>query len=328
MQDTIRQKILTGNDTLSGLIVKAPVKNDTVKISALRYQPVPRKPYITDTISDGSRNILTDVTLWDSASFVRNVKTVKPEEFPYNFISKSHEIYSKREDILLKSLKEGKSIPVDQLRVDWLVPLLLFSALLLAVVRSVPGNYFRNMFRFLFMRGINENASRDTGALFQWQSTLLNLSSFISLSIFCYLALRQYDIEIPRVNHFATWLICFTSVISVVTLRHIVCNITGSISDEQEIFREYLTGIYQVYRFGGILLLLLSILILYTSIIPVRVYFFTGITIVATLYILRIIRLFLIFIIRHVSILYLILYLCALEILPVVILVKYVTGLV
>jgi hypothetical protein len=192
----------------------------------------------------------------------------------------------------------------------------------------VPGNAFRNMFRFLFMRGINENASRDTGSLFQWQSTLMNLSAFISVSLFCYLILRHFDISIAGVSNPLIWLICFGSVITAVTLRHFVCNITGNASDQQEIFREYIVGIYQTYRFGGIVFMLLSILILYTAAVPVHVWLIVGTAVAGLLYLLRVIRLLLIFLTRHVSILYLILYLCALEILPVVILVKYVTGLV
>jgi hypothetical protein len=328
MQDTIRQKILTGNDTLARLQVKDSVKADAVKISTMKYHPVIGKPEITDTVSDCSRNAITVVTFSDSASFVRTIRSGEPVEFPYNFISKNQEINSLNHEILIQSLKDGEVIPDQQFKADWIVPLLIFSAFLLGIVRSVPGNFFRNMFRFLFMRGINENASRDTGALFQWQSTLMNLSAFISISLFCYLMLRHYDISFPGVSRPVIWLICFGTVISAVTLRHFVCNITGNISDQTEIFREYIVGVYQIYRFGGIFFMLLSILILYTVIVPVQVWFTTGTVIAGLLYLLRIIRLFLIFITRHVSILYLILYLCALEILPVVILVKYVTGLV
>jgi hypothetical protein len=328
MQDTIRQKILTGNDTLPGLHVKDSVKADTVKISTIKYHPAISKREITDTVSDGSRNAFTSVTFYDSTSFVRAVPAKESLVFPYNFVSKSRDIYSKNQEILIRSLKEGETIPDQQFKADWIVPLLIFSAFLLGIVRSVPGNFFRNMFRFLFMRGINENASRDTGALFQWQSTLMNLSAFISISLFCYLMLRQYDISLPGVSRSVTWLLCFGTVISAVTLRHFVCNITGKISDETEIFREYIIGIYQVYRFGGMIFMLLAIMILYTVAIPVKLWFTAGTVIAGMLYLLRVTRLFLIFITRHVSILYLILYLCALEILPVVILVKYVTGLV
>jgi hypothetical protein len=328
MQDTIRQKILTGNDTLSGLQVKDTVKADAVKISLIKYHPVVKIVEITDTVSDCSRNVLTNVTFRDSTSFVRTGMAEKPVEFPYNFILKSSEIHSKNHETLIQSLKDGIAIPAEQFKADWIVPLLIFSAFLLGIVRSVPGNFFRSMFRFLFMRGINENASRDTGTIFQWQSSLMNLSAFISISLFSYLMLLHYDISVPGVSKVVTWLFCFGAVITAVTLRHFVCNITGNISDQTEIFREYIIGIYQTYRFGGMVFMVLSILILYTNAVPSGVWFTAGTALTALLYLLRIIRLSLIFLTRHVSILYLILYLCALEILPVVILVKYVTGLV
>lgn len=328
MQDTTRQKILTGIDSLHGLRVKSFVRPDTVKITTMTYRPALQKSQITDTVSDCSRNIVADVTFSDSTSFIRNIRTAEREDFPYLFVSKNRELAEMKHEILVKSLREGASLPADQFKSDWIVPLILFSAFLLAAVRAVPGNFFRSILRFLFMRGINENGSRDTGVLYQWQSTLLNLSAFISVSLFCYLLMRHYDLSVPGVNGLLTWLICFAAVIVAVTLRHFICNITGSISDEPEIFREYVIGIYQGYRAAGMVFLLLSILVLYAVSIPANLFFMAGIAVAGSLYLLRVIRLFLIFITRHVSILYLILYLCALEILPVVILVKYVTGLV
>ncbi len=328
MQETTRQKILTGTDSSSLLHVNDTVKADAVKISAIKYHHVIRKGEITDTVSDCSRNVFADVTFWDSSGFVRNIMTGKPVGFPYNFLSKNQEIYSHNKEILIKSLKEGEAFPPEQFKADWILPVLIFSAFLLGIVRSAPGNFFRNMFRFLFMRGINENGSRDTGTLLQWQSTLMNLSAFISVSLFCYLLLRHFDIAIPGVSRPVMWLICLGALVCAVTVRHVVCVITGNISDQPEIFREYLVGIYQTYRFGGIVLMLLSILILYTFAVPAQVWLISGTAVAALLYLLRVIRLILIFLTRHVSILYLILYLCALEILPVVILVKYVTGLV
>jgi hypothetical protein len=178
------------------------------------------------------------------------------------------------------------------------------------------------------MRGVNENSSRDTGVLFQWQSTILNLASFITISLFGYLTLKHYSVGIEGIGGFLTWLICFGVVTSAITLRHIICIITGSVSSEEDTFREYMIGVYHTYRAGGIAFLLVSLLILYTTFLNAGVWFITGIIIAAILYIIRIIRLFLIFMSRHVTLLYLILYLCALEILPVVIIVKYVTGLV
>ncbi|MGD0753970.1 MAG: DUF4271 domain-containing protein, partial [Bacteroidales bacterium] len=99
-------------------------------------------------------------------------------------------------------------------------------------------------------------------------------------------------------------------------------------SEEKEVFMKYLFGIYQSYRYGAIFLFVIIILMSYTRILPVRDYIISGIIVLGLMYLLRVIRLLIIFINRNISIFYLILYLCALEILPVLIVVKYFTGLV
>lgn len=332
MQDTIRQKILFGNDTLNQLQDTTPlqvkVQPESLKaIPVLRqYSPAPQ--IITDTTTLCSRNPVADVTFYDSASFVYRLEPAIADKFAFTFTEINREKYLKEKEVLVKTLKDGDYLPPRPYNADWMIPVLLFSAFLFALVSTIPGNFFNSMIRFLTMRGVNENSSRDTGVLFQWQSTILNLASFLTISLFGYLLLKNYGVEIEGIGGFLTWAICFGVVIAAITLRHIICNITGNVSSEQETFMEYMVGIYHTYRAAGILFLLISMLVLYTTFLPAGFWFSIGIFLATVLYIIRIIRLFLIFMIRHVSILYLILYLCALEILPVVIIVKYVTGLV
>jgi hypothetical protein len=123
------------------------------------------------------------------------------------------------------------------------------------------------------------------------------------------------------------WLICLIIIIISITIRHIVCAITGNISGANDVFKEYLVGIYQSYRFSALFLFVLIILILYTTILPVTASFLIGGIILGIIYLIRVLRLILIFINRNISIFYLILYLCALEILPALIFVKYFRGL-
>jgi hypothetical protein len=229
---------------------------------------------------------------------------------------------------LVKHLKTGDDLPSDLFHYDWSLPVILLTVFIYGVIKAESVKLFRGILKFISFRGINESASRDIGGLFQWQSTLFNLASFINISIFAFFTSLWYDIHPYKWNGFIYWLIFIAIIISALTLRHFVCIITGNLSSEKEVFYEYLVVIYQTYRLTGLFLLVISVLILYTTFIPVNILFYTGFSLVALLYLIRVFRLFLIFINRHVSIFYLILYLCALEILPVVIFVKYVTGLV
>jgi hypothetical protein len=229
---------------------------------------------------------------------------------------------------LVKHLKTGDDLPSDLFHYDWSLPVILLTVFIYGVIKAESVKLFRGILKFISFRGINESASRDIGGLFQWQSTLFNLASFINISIFAFFTSLWYDIHPYKWNGFIYWLIFIAIIISALTLRHFVCIITGNLSSEKEVFYEYLVVIYQTYRLTGLFLLVISVLILYTTFIPFNILFYTGFSLVALLYLIRVFRLFLIFINRHVSIFYLILYLCALEILPVVIFVKYVTGLV
>jgi hypothetical protein len=332
MQDTIRQKILLGNDTLNQLQdtthIQVKEQPESLKVIPQIRQYSPPSKIITDTITVCSRNPVADVTFYDSTSFIHRPDPGIADKFAFTFTGISRDKYLKEKELLFKTLKEGDRLPPKPYNADWMIPVLLFAAFLFALVRTIPGNFFNSMIRFLTMRGVNENSSRDTGVLFQWQSTILNLASFLTISLFGYLLLKHYGVAIEGISGFLIWLICFGVVVTAITLRHLICNITGIVSGEQETFMEYMVGIYHTYRAGGIIFLLVSMLVLYTTFLPAGFWFTTGIFLAAILYIIRIIRLFLFFMIRHVSILYLILYLCALEILPVVIIAKYVTGLV
>jgi hypothetical protein len=331
MQDTIRQKLFVGSDSLNQIqdtVSQQHPNNDTIKVDHRINSLDEPKIIITDTTSVCRRGPIADITFYDSTSFVRSLDTMIADQFPYSFVEKSIAFKREKKENIIKSLKSGKDIPAPDYQSDWMVPLIILGLFLFGVIRTFPGSHFRNMIRFIQMRGINENSSKDTVVLFQWKASILNLASFIFISLFVFLSLKHYDFNINGVGEFLTWIIYFGVVIFAITSRHILCNATGSLSGQIDIFKEYLVGIYHFYRIAGIIYLVFVLMILYTAFLPPRVYFIAGFIVAGILYILRVFRLLLIFITRRVSIFYLILYLCALEILPVVIILKYVTGLV
>jgi hypothetical protein len=181
--------------------------------------------------------------------------------------------------------------------------------------------------RFFLFRGINDASSRDIGGLFSWQSTILNLASFLIIGLFTYCFALFYDFLPAGITEINGYLISLGIIISAVTLRHLVCLLTGNISEERDVFRDYLAGVYQSYRLSAMILFVVIILLTYTLLLPSQVFLISGIIALGLMYLIRIVRLLIIFINRNISIFYLILYLCALEILPVGITVKYFTGL-
>lgn len=199
---------------------------------------------------------------------------------------------------------------------------------LFSLIRASSKSALPEVTRFFLIRGSGDLSSRNTSGLFHWQSTTLNLISFLTISLFAYCTAFYYGLIPYNNNGIIFWLISLGVVISTVTLRHIVCVIIGRVSGEEEVFIEYLHGVYQFYRFSALIIIVLIIVMSYTVLLPVSLSITLGFIVLGLMYLVRVVRLMIFFINRNISIFYFILYICALEILPVLVLVKYVSGLV
>jgi Domain of unknown function (DUF4271) len=281
-----------------------------------------------DTTSVCLRNSITDVTFYNPNNVVSKVATGYNKQFPFIFTDKVWRQQMEEKTLLTKLLKSGSDLPDHPLHNDWMILIILGAVFLYSIVRTTYKGVSHGFSRFFLFRGINDPVSRDIGGLFHWQSTILNLISFLIIGLFAYSVASYYDFIPFGFRGINFWLISLGIICSSVTLRHITCIITGAASGKEDVFRDYLLAIYQAYRFGALFLFAVIILMSYTLILPVRDYIISGIIIVGLMYLIRVLRLLIIFLNRNISIFYLILYLCALEILPVLIVVKYFTGLV
>jgi len=320
IQDSVSQ--ISDSASLSSIIQKKDSVSRRIKISA------PKPVFeITDTTSVSRRNSISDVTFYDSTSIINSIGPVPLNKFPFLFIENNRHIQEEARAALVKQLRTGDEIPVRPFHADWIILIILFAAFMFAIVRKSTDSIFQGMERFFLFRGVNNPPARDMGGLFTWESTIRNLISFLILGLFGYSAASFLSLIPSSINGIIFWIISVSVVIGTVTLRHLLCLLTGEVSGEREVFTEYLLSIYQFYRFSALFIFVVIILVSYTKIFPVKSYFIAGETVLATLYLIRVIRLFIIFINKNISLFYLILYLCALEILPVLISVKYISGL-
>jgi Domain of unknown function (DUF4271) len=282
---------------------------------------------ITDTTSVCARNSIADVTFYDSTSFVRNIDKLPPGFFPAGYAERSLPVNQELGTAKAGNLKDGFLIPPKPLDHDWIIAVVFLAAYLWLIVRNTSRSIVPEMTRFFLFRGINESSSRDTGSLFTWQSTVLNFVSFMVIGLFAYCAAEWYDLIPAGIPPLVFMVISLAAVILGVTSRHFICLAAGNLSDEREVFNEYMVSVYNSYRFSAVIIFGVVILLVYTVILPPEVFITVGAIVLIIFYLIRVVRLFLIFMKRNFSVLYLILYLCALEILPVLIIVKYFTGL-
>jgi hypothetical protein len=330
-QDSIQVKHFQIRDSLGLISDSASISGnihskDSVphRIKTLVVKPVPE---ISDTISVCRRNSIEDVTFYDPNNLVGRIELPHRDAFPFLFTAKGRLIQEEAKATLVKHLRAGDEIPFRPLHDDWIILIILFSIFLFTIIRKSSDSLFQGVERLFPFRGVNSPGPRDIGGIFTLESTIKNLTSFLILGLFGYSAAAYYSIIPSAISGIIFWLVSVIIIMAAVSIRHLVCIITGFTSGERELFTEYLLGIYQFYRFSALLIFVVIILISYSTIFPLESCFIAGAIVLGTLYLIRVIRLFIIFINKNISLFYLILYLCALEILPVVISVKYFSGL-
>jgi len=280
-----------------------------------------------DTTSFCTRNAVSDVTFYDSLNLLTRINETDLNRFPFIFTEKNRNRENALKSVLTKHLKDGKEIPERPFHEDWIILVVLVAAFLYSSIRTFSKNFFPEIIRFFSFRGVGDPVSGDIGEVYHWQSTIVNLISFFNIALFVYCAASYYEFIPAGISGILFWAIAFLSVALIVTLRHLVCFVTGTISGQKQIFNEYMVTVYQLYRYASLIFFVLVILLSYTDLFSAKTIFIIGLTSFLALYLMRIIRLLLIFIKRDVSVLYLILYLCALEFLPVLVTAKYFTGL-
>ena len=326
LQDSISQQTDSSTKKLN-ISVNPFSERESVNAGKTSFSEKEDPPELYDTTSVCLKNKHVDITFFDSTNVLNQIGKQTPDNFPFLFIEKNRDLKMKSKLILQTHLKNGKEIPAKILNDDWIIVIVIISVLIYAIINTLPKKITREVKSFFLFRNTGDPSLSDTGELFHWQSTLFNLVSFLNLALFAYLATAYYNIIPDSIPRFLFWLILLLIIISAATLRHIICYFIGKASGESVAFNEYILSIYLFYRYLAFILFFISILLCYTTFLPAESLFYTGFITIIFFYFVRLIKLFLIFIKKNISIFYLILYLCALEFLPVGILIKYFTGL-
>ena len=327
IQDTLKTaNAQIVNDTAS---IEIPIHEESivsvVAIGATVKKSEPIKKEI-DTISVCRRSPVVDI-IFASPEYVADKLYINSaNRFPFQFAQKNNELQAAEKERIEKSLKGGEALPSASFNNDWTIGVIIFAVILFSTVYASVNTFFSGIARFFLFRGIKEEAKKAT-ELFQWKSAFLNISSFFIISIFAYIAVSYSNVIHLSLSGFKIWLFSAAIITVALALRYLICSVTGLMSGATEIFDDYIITVYQSYRFSGLFLFFAVVLFFYTTLISAKICLITGCSVMALLYLIRILRLFLLFINYKVSILYLILYLCALEILPVLVSIKYFSGL-
>jgi len=280
--------------------------------------------YLKELNTEFNNKTTADIINYYSSDIQANSSEQTKILFPYAFIESSEKFKKEQKTRISEVRKDGIKIEKNSPKSDWMLPVILISLLVYLIIYRTSSDFMKLLNKFFTLRITHDSGTTKTTG---FSSLLLDFVSYVNISLFAYSALFFFNISIGGTKGCFTLIIILTSVILLSFIRHIITFVTGVISEQREIFAEYGKTIKCFYRSAGLIIFFIIILFLYTNFFSPATLIYGGFFILVMLYFLRVINLFLIFIRKHASLLYLILYLCALEILPVAVLVKFLTQL-
>jgi len=205
----------------------------------------------------------------------------------------------------------------------WQTIILIFTLLLLGFGKAFSSNRFRQTFKALFKYKISQEITREEKVFFHRVNILLTSIHIITISLFLY-QLRNYFIfsgeEIFSFIYYF-FIICF--ILLSYFIKYISSTILSYFFDDISISTEY---IYNVSLYNNLLgILLIPVLFLsYFSMLEFNfILNYLAIPLFILCFLLRILRIYSIGKIKGISFFYIILYICTLEIVPLVVLIKF-----
>ncbi len=293
--------------------------------------PVQREPEATDTIADlydifGVTELPISKRLdKDPAyhNFLYNIPEVKPEDN-----QKAGKIYQPAEKSLTtteKKVDQIIEIPIDRNRqddYDWLTWVLIVSFLLIGWSRLFFSKYFMALMKSFHSYNYASSLYYGKNSLTIRASTLLNFTFFLTAGTFMFQCMNYYDISLSSLNPVIQFLLLPAFFLAWYIWNYLTTGFIGFVFLRQRSFHEYFHN-YNLYRkILGIVLFPVIVVLQYISPEFKPLIMLIGSIVFGILYFTHILRGLLIFIKKNISIFYLILYLCALEFLPLVVFYK------
>jgi len=219
---------------------------------------------------------------------------------------------------------EGQPLSRGMISADFSFILLSVCLLLITVLAVFGRKSMISGLASLSFRRQPEMPSQGTSGVISWPPVIRNLITVFNVSLFASVSLLLTDTV--RYESMAASIkltvIIMGAFLTALMLRHLTSIILAEITGLKSVYREYMNIIYNTWFADALILFILNAIILFAPVNNPVPFIWSGIIITSIFLIIRALRLLTIFLNRHISISYFILYLCALEILPVLLIMK------
>ena len=232
-----------------------------------------------------------------------------------------------KEVVTVEPKKDKTSINTNFHVGDWIVGVVLFSAFIFAWIKMFYNRNYQNVIK----SGINYQYAyklvKEGNSVSYRVNTFLNFVFYMNFAMFIFLTIKLLGYD-TNLQEWKIYLLIFSLLLIIYTGKSFVFNILGFIFNSKSAANEYITNIGIYNKILGVFLFPIIIAIPYISLQFKLPLMYIGIVAIGLSLILRFFRAFQIAFKIKLSIFYMILYLCALEILPILIIGKMINNIV
>lgn len=224
----------------------------------------------------------------------------------------------------------GNMIPVERnnYTYDWLLGIFLFLVVLFVWIRLFYSKFFNALANALVSFQLSVKLFQERNVLLQRVSIVLDFIYVIVTSIFIFELIEFTGVAGTGMKGINLFLLLVNIIMLYAILRVMILRMTGSLFLVRPLFSEYIHNTFVINKGLGILLFPVVIMAHYLPDDLIPVMLVLGIVFFSIAFLYKSFRAYQIIIRRDILIFYLILYLCTLEILPLLLGYKFVTTLI
>jgi hypothetical protein len=211
---------------------------------------------------------------------------------------------------------------------DWLLGIFLFLVFLFVWIRIFYSKFFGALASALVSFQLSVKLFQERNVLQRRVSIILDFIYIIVTAVFVFELIEYTGFAGTGMTGFNLFLLLINILMLYSVLRIIILRLTGTLFLVTPLFSEYIHNTFVVNKGLGILLFPIVIMAHYMPYKMIPVILILGVTLYSVAMLYKSFRAYQIIIRRDVLIFYLILYLCTLEILPLLLGYKFVTSLI
>lgn len=218
--------------------------------------------------------------------------------------------------------KPAAKVPISFKYADAVLLMLIALFALIAYVKISGKNYLNRIITSVGNYSYSNSFFKEKNLAYTLNNNILNFIFFISAAMMIKLLIDSFDFPMPIPGKWAQLLIYLISIVSLVVVYKFVYRLLGLFIGNYRIAAEFLFFFSNLLKMLGIVYVIILFGSHFTHGAVKQAFLYTTILATLIVYFIKVYRILVIFLKNRFPLYYMILYFCALEIIPVVLIIK------